>query len=306
MKRVVPPLNPLHVFEVAARLASFTRAAEELNVTQSAISRQIGVLEGYLNVSLFHRQRVGVTLTPEGKTYLRSVGPAFEAIYRATEEIRRDGKERPVFVRVYPTFAVKWLIPRLPDFNAAHRDIEISITTGTQRADFEQEQCVLVVSLLPDDDPPPCGVRLFGDLIQPVCSPKLLKCEGYPESLDDLANRRLLTSGLRRSDWHRWFEAKGRGDLRPTGAEFPSSVLTYQAATEGLGIAIGQVSFLDDDLSSQKLVGLFGPPVMRPLSYYAVWSQRRGLDARARSFLRWLQRQSTAVESSQSSLLESK
>jgi len=303
VKRVVPPLNPLHVFEVAARLASFTRAAEELNVTQSAISRQIGVLEGYLNVSLFHRQRVGVTLTPEGKEYLRSVGPAFEAICRATETIRRDGRARPVYVRVYPTFAVKWLIPRLPDFNAAHRNIEISITTGTQRADFEQEQSVLVVSLLPDDTPPACGVRLFGDLIQPVCSPKLLECEGYPVSLDDLARRRLLTSVLRKSDWHRWFEAKGRGDLRPTGSEFPSSVLTYQAATEGLGIAIGQVSFLEEDLKSNRLVGLFGPPIRRPLSYYAVWSHRRGLGGQARSFLNWLQRQSAMIETAQSNLV---
>lgn len=303
LKRFVPPLNPLHVFEVAARLESFTRAAEELNVTQSAISRQIRVLEDYLNVPLFHRQRFGVELTQEGHEYLRSVGPAFEAIYRSTEKLREGGRMRPVNVRVYPTFAVKWLIPRLSDFSKTHKNIDVSIATGTQNADFEHEHNVVVVSLLPDDNPPPMGIRLFSDVIQPVCSPEYLEKEGKPRSLEELSSRKLLTSALRKSDWHRWFEAKKRGDLRPLGVEFPSSVLTYQAAIEGLGIAIGQVSFLESDLNSRRLVTLFDPPVLRPISYYALWSQRWGHDRGARAFLRWLQRQSAEMEAAQAKLL---
>ena len=141
----IPPLNPLHVFEVASRLMSFTKAAAELNVTQSAVSRQISTLEGAINVKLFNRGRDGISLTESGEAYRSEIGPAFARILSATNEIRDCRQSAPLRLRVYSTFAARWLIPRLPAFTARHPGIEFRMNTGVQPVDFSRDSADMAI-----------------------------------------------------------------------------------------------------------------------------------------------------------------
>lgn len=290
MSRTVPPLNPLYVFEAVTRLGSFTRAAEELNVTQSAVSRQVAALEGYLNVRLFHRERHGITLTPPGEAYKKEIGPAFATIVSATERILNEERSQPLFLRLYPTFAVKWLIPRLPLFHAEHPNIEVRLNTTIAPVDFTREDLDLAIQLTNGDIKGCDSLLLFPDVIQPVCAPSLLKGDSPLKSIDDLTAHRLLHSHYRKNDWKDWLAFMGRSDLLSEGMTFPSSVLTYQAASEALGIAIGQTKLLEQDLISGSLVPLF-EPIERELGYYALWPEGREPDLKTRKFLSWLKRQ---------------
>jgi len=292
VSRSVPPLNPLHVFEVAARFGNFTRAAEELSVTQSAVSRQIGTLEDYLNVRLFNRDRAGVSLTKAGKEYFRDIEVAFATIAMSTSRLMGKGGPQALHVSVYPTFAVKWLGPRIKDFNAAYPLVQLRVTATVRDLDFVGEGIDLAIRLLPDSEAEPRFIKLFSDMIQPVCSPKLLEEVGAPlNSVKALGKFRLLHSRYRRSDWRDWLTAMNVTEFADRSIEFPSSVLTYQAAVEGMGIAMGQTRLLEQEFKTGKRVSLFDPPLERPMSYYVVWPKRMEPNYRARAFIYWLQRQ---------------
>jgi len=287
MSRLIPPLNPLYFFEVASRQGSFTRAADELNVTQSAVSRQIAVLERYVGAKLFLRERHGIVLTEAGEAYRQQIAPAFERIHLATQQMRQAEQDEPLRVRVYSTFAVKWLLARLPEFSALHPDIELSLSNTVAPVDFKRDEVDLAIQFGAGDWPGLEMRRLLPDVIQPVCSPRLL--ERHPIGcLDDLARHRLLVSRYRRQDWRDWLTEVGRADLLQPGMEFASSVLTYQAAVEGLGVAIGQTLLLDHDIRAGLLVPLFRP-ITRPLAHYIVWPSDRTPNRKGRLFLAWLQ-----------------
>lgn len=267
-------------------------------MTQSAVSRQIATLEDYLKVQLFARERSGVSLTKIGESYYREVGPAFAAIASSTGRLLMNGRARPLYVRAYPTFAVKWLVPRIAGFNAEHPGIDVRITTGIEPVDFTNEQLDLSIELMLDSDAGAHHIRLFSYLIQPVCSPALLAEGSRPplETIDDLREHRLLHSRYRRHDWHDWLRHVGaQSVLDVAGAvEFPSSVLTYQAASEGVGVAIAQIRLLEQDIGAGRLVPLFGPPLERPISYYVAWSPKREPKYKARVFLSWLEKEAAS------------
>ncbi len=291
MARRIPPLNPLHVFEAAARLGSFTKAAEELNVTQSAVSRQVAVLEGYLKLRLFRRERYGITLTPIGKAYREEVAPAFSQIAAATERLLHAGRVEPLRLRCYNIFALKWLIPRLPRFQADHPGIEVRLSTSVALVDFAQDELDLAIQFGDGSWPGLEARKLIPDVLQPVCSPKLLRRRQAPRSIEDLRHQRLLHTRFRRNDWRDWLAAVGGPDIADTGTEFPGSLLAYQAAAEGLGIAMGQVRLLALDIAAGSLVPLFDRPVERPLAHYAVWPKGRAMNHRLRVFLAWLEQE---------------
>ncbi|SHK13273.1 LysR family transcriptional regulator, glycine cleavage system transcriptional activator [Roseomonas rosea] len=288
MTAPVPPFNPLHVFTVAARLGSFTRAADLLGVSQAAVSRQVAVLEGYLGARLFQRERRGATLTPEGQMLQEELGPAFERIAAATERVRREARTAPVRVRVYNTFAAKWLLPRLNRFEAAHPGIAIRLSHSVTPVNFDRDPVDLSIQL-GDGHWPALGSRpLLPDVLQPVCSPRLLEAGPPLHKPDDLPGHRMLVSRYRRNDWRDWLAGISRLDLLQEGMEFTSSVLTYQAAVEGLGVAIGQMPLLSQDIRAGLLVPLFDLPVRRALAYHAVWPAERPPDRKAQAFLNWL------------------
>lgn len=289
MSRPVPPLNALHVFEVVCRLGNFTHAANELGVTQSAVSRQISLLEHWLNAELFMRERLGVRLTRAGEEYAREICPAFQTILSASGNLRRIEGNRPIFLQVYPTFAQRWLIPRLPSFNEEYPQIDVRVSTDIARVDFSKGNVDLAIQLVPDDKLPKNSATLFRDQMQPVCSPTYLERMGQITSIDDLLKHRLLVAHYRRDDWKDWFAAFEYVDIEARTMEFQSSVLAYQAAAEGLGVAMGQTSLMSKDFEAGALVPLFDP-VERPLSYCAIWAPRAEPNQKSRAFLGWLNR----------------
>ncbi len=293
MSRPIPPLNPLHVFEVAARLGSFAEAAEELGVTQSAVSRQVAVLEGYLGQPLFIRGRRGVTLTPAGEGYRQAVAPAFQAIAQATQRLRQAKEEAPLRLRVYATFAAKWLLHRLPGFQAAHPEVQVKLSHTVAPVDFRgrDREVDLAIQFGRGAWPGLHRRLLLPDVIQPVCAPNLLQGKLPLRQPTDLARHRLLISRYRRDDWRDWLVAIGLPDLPRNGMEFTSSVLTYQAAEAGLGVAMGQIHLLGPEIAAGSLVPLFERPLERPLGHYVVWPMDRPPSRNARAFLAWLLQQ---------------
>ncbi|MFD1380274.1 LysR substrate-binding domain-containing protein [Fodinicurvata halophila] len=180
--------------------------------------------------------------------------------------------------------------PASPLFHAEHPNIEVRLNTTISPVDFTREDLDLAIQLTTGDMKGCESLLLFPDVIQPVCAPSLLKPDSSLKDLDDLKDHRLLHSHYRKSDWKDWLAAVDRPDLQSEGMTFPSSILTYQAATEGLGIAIGQTKLLEQDFAAGNLVPLF-QPIERELGYYALWIKGREPDLKTRKFLSWLKRQ---------------
>ncbi len=289
----VPPLNPLHVFEVAARVGSFTKAAEILSVSPSAVSRQIATLESFLDVRLFNRAREGNVLTEAGEEYYRGISPAFEIITSATDRVTRAQDSAPLIVRVPATFAVRFLIPRLSEFKEEYPGINVRIITGFGPVDFVREDVDISIQVGLGNWPGTESKALFANWVQPMCNPKLFKGGQPIERIDDLRGYRLLISNNRRSDWRDWLTEMGHADFpldEMEMIEFPNSMLAYQAAADGVGVVIGQVPVLGPEFAGQSLVPLFGKPI-RQGSYCAVWRAESGPSRKARQFLSWLQQQ---------------
>ncbi len=273
MARRIPPLNPLRVFEVVARTQNLTIAAQELHVSQSAVSRQIAVLETYLGVELFRRERHGVTLTRVGKGYAEEVVPAFDAIAGATARLLTSTSQGALRVRTYTTFAAKWLIPRLQDFRQQYPSIEVRIDNAIPDVDFDRDPADLAIQFGDGRWPRVDSDFLFPDEIEPVCTPAYLKGHrGARGRLEPLLQHRLLVSHYRRNDWDDWLAFAGMTDAAG-GTErmsFGSSVLTWQATLDGLGIAIGQTAMLKAELEAGRLIRPFALPYRGEKAYYLV------------------------------------
>lgn len=288
MTKTLPPLNPLRVFDCVGRTGSFTAAAAQLGVTQSAVSRQVAVLESYLGKPLFRREQGGAVLTPAGEAYWLEIAPAIDRIAAATEAQRAAKGSGVLHLRVYATFAVKWLLGRLPRLHARHPEIDLQLSTTVAPVDFLRDQVDLAVQFGTGDWPGLHSQRLLPDIIQPIASPKLVAAGGFG-GLDGLRHHRLLHSHYRRHDWRDWLRSVGRPDLDHPGTEFPSSVLTLQAAAEGLGVAIGQISLLAEDIAEGRFVPLFGHALERPLAHYLVWPKAKSLSPMARALIAWFE-----------------
>ncbi len=273
MARRIPPLNPLRVFEVVARTENLTLAAQELHVSQSAVSRQIAVLETYLGVELFRRERHGVTLTRTGKSYADEVVPAFDAIAGATARLLGSTSQGALRVRTYTTFAAKWLIPRLPDFRERYPSIEVRIDNAIPDVDFDRDPADLAIQFGDGRWPRISSDFLFPDEIEPVCTSAYLnEHRGARGRMEPLLQHRLLVSHYRRNDWDAWLAFAGMADAA-SGTErmsFGSSVLTWQATLDGLGIAIGQTAMLRAELGEGRLVRPFARPFHGDKAYYLV------------------------------------
>lgn len=287
--RRIPPLNALKVFEAAARLGNLTKAAQELNVSQSAVSRQILLIEDYLGVRLLQREARGVSLTKTGAEYQEEIGPAFASIIRATERIQRA--EKTLRIRAYTTFAAKWLLRYLPGFEAAYPSIKVQLSTGVKRADFDRDEQDISIEFVMDDQVEPSALKLFSDIIEPVCAPALLQGKIRLETPADLVNFKLLDSHYRTADWPDWLRSVGCSELnhKEQRPSLPSSLLAYQAAAEGLGIALGQTRLLKQELESGRLITPFNSPLERSAGYYLLTSATREQSFGVRIFCEWIQ-----------------
>ena len=286
----IPPLNPLKVFEVVARTNNLTLAASELNVSQSAVSRQVAVLEEYLGVQLFSRERVGVRLTEVGETYARRIGPAFEEIAAATAAITQKYSNNVIRLRTYTTLTARWLIPRLPHFKAQYPDVEVSILNSNAPLDFGSEKCDLAIVLGNGTWPDAEATLLLEDVVEPVCAPGFTQGVSIAEGL---RGKRLLVSRYRKDDWPRWLAHVGAPEVFEAAEKmvFSSSILTWQAAMDGLGNAIGQQYMLDADLQAARLVRPFARPLHTGQGHYIVTPALQRHSDKITAFKDWLMRE---------------
>ncbi|MBT2321833.1 transcriptional regulator GcvA [Variovorax paradoxus] len=297
MPRRLPPLNALRAFEAAARCGNFTRAAEELCVTQGAVSRHVATLEGWLKVQLFERGRHGIVLTPPGQAYFGTVRAALDQIDYGTRALQAGPDERRLRIKLPPTFAIRWLVPRLARFHALHPKIDVQITTSHERADFTREEVDLSIHSEPS---PPEGAgcrRLFGETLLPVCAPGLLE-QGLPLARPaDLARHVLLCSMNRPKDWPTWLAAAGAPEIDGnSGLKFENAALAYQAAADRLGVMVALHAFVRDDLAAGRLVAPFPLLVETQGAYYLAWRSDTPQPERVQAFEAWIAEEAAAME----------
>ena len=287
----LPSLNGLRAFEAAARHLSFTQAASELNVTQTAISHQIKRLEQELGVRLFVRQNRSLTLTPEASQYLPGVRAAFNDLKLATDRLLRKDQDHVLTVSTLASLAAKWLLPRLSAFQEAHPGIDVRITTSTGLVDFQRDNVDAAIRYGRGQWP---GVRadwLMADEVFPVCSPALangtkpLKC---PEDLRD--HVLLHTSNANSDDWRLWLTAAGlpANLSKQPGVTFDLIFVTIQAAIDGIGVAMGRTSYVQDDIAKGRLVVPFKIALPADAGFYLVSPQARADSPKLSAFREWL------------------
>ncbi len=279
----------MRAFEASARNASFTRAAAELCVSQGAVSRHIAVLEDWLSVKLFHRARNGVELTPQGLVYFRTIRDALDQIETGTRLLQKSPDDSLLRLKLPPTFAIRWLVPRLARFHAMHPGIDVQITTSHLRADFAREDVDIAIH---SEAEPPSGdgyARLIGELLLPVCAPGLLARGPRLKKPADLANHVLMCSLNRPRDWPTWLAAAGvdRVDGN-SGLKFENAALAYQAAVDQLGVMIAQRALVNDDLNSGRLVAPFALRVPTSGAYYLQFNPRQQKPPRVLAFEEWI------------------
>jgi LysR family transcriptional regulator, glycine cleavage system transcriptional activator len=286
----LPPLNPLRAFEATGRLRSIRRAADELCVTAGAVSRQIQALEAYLGVKLFRRESRAVALTANGEQYLAAVHEHIEGIRRATLNLTGGQGKDTLKIRAYTTFAMRWLIPRLSQFQAANPTVEVRLTTSLEAVDFRAEDVDCAVRLGDGKWPGARADRLIPNELLPVCSPGYRQILALNDAVD-LQRATFLHSLARPDDWLLWLEAAGLPtEHSQAGPKYESSVLTYQAALDGQGVAIAQRAFVAEDIEAGRLVQPFGPILDRgEFTYYLIYPEDRLRKFAFRRFRIWLQ-----------------
>src|SRR6195256_1090032 len=287
----LPSLNGLRAFEAAARHLSFTVAAAELNVTQTAISHQIRRLEQELGIPLFVRQNRALALTPEARDYLPGVRAAFNDLRLATDRLQRRDNDHVLTVSTLASLAAKWLLPRLSAFQEAHPGIDVRITTSTSLVDFKGGDVDAAIRYGRGHWP---GVRadwLTADELFPVCSPALLTGDKPLRCPEDLANRTLLhSSGGYDDDWRLWLTAAGlpTNISKQPGLTFDLSFMTVQAGVDGCGGAMGRTSYVEGDIAKGRLVVPFKIALPTDAGFYLV-SPAAGADPpKLRAFRQWL------------------
>ncbi len=288
-------MNPLRSFEAAARHGSFTKAAEELHVTTVAVSRQIAVLEGYFGLSLFERLHHTVRLTPAGRGFLPKVTAALDLLDEASRELRAP-QDEPVVVCTYPSFALRWLIPRLPRFRAAHPDIDITLTTAVKPEEFDYRSIDIGIQYVNDVPDELVTRAILPDVIQPVCSPKLLVCGAPLPPVENLRHHTLLHSRYRRLDWEEWLKAAGAEDITPRDElTFKGSGLTYQAAIEGLGVAVAQRVLVEDEIETGRLIAPFSLAAQREQGICMVSNRQRTECKQVATLMEWIVQEANAT-----------
>lgn len=286
--RRLPPLNPLRVFEAAARFESFNRAAEHLHVTASAVSHQIKTLEQYLGVELFRRSVRRVTLTETGRGYLPPIRDALEQIGTATEQVLQRSGRTILTVSSAPAFANGWLVPRLAEFQLRHPEIEVRLEAGVHLTDFDTSDVDVCVRYSARDEFPGLhAYPLFREELVPVCSPEFAR-ENRIERPEDLRRLRLLHSYMRMGQWRSWLEAAGVGDIDPeAGQRFEDNNMSLEAAVSGLGIAIVNRPLVERHLRTGRVVAPFDLSYCSEYLFHVVYPPAAEHDPKVVAFRDW-------------------
>lgn len=289
MRRNIPSTAALTAFEAAARHQSYTKAADELAVTQSAVCRQIASLETFLGVRLFRRSRRGVALTEAGLAYSRAVAARLDEVERDTLELMaRGGEGRTLELGVVPTFATKWLLPRLPSFMQRHAGVHVNLTSRTRPFLFEGSGLDAAIHAGEARWPGTEGVFLMHEELVAVCSPRLL---GGRRALGKADWRRqpLLQQSTRPYVWRQWFASMGlevEGDLAGPRLELFS--MLAEAAVHGMGIALIPPFLVEDELRRGLLVKASPHRFASDRSYHLIYPEEQAENAALAAFRAWV------------------
>jgi DNA-binding transcriptional LysR family regulator len=286
MPRPLPPLNALRAFEAAARHLSFTRAADELNVTQAAVSHQVKALEARLGVKLFRRLTRSLRLTDEGQALAPDLREAFARMAEAIERMGARGTRGTLNVSTVVTFALNWLVPRLARFQAIHPEIEVRLSTSMKMIDFAREDFDLAIRFGKGNWPGLRSDKLFDDEITPLCGSQLKDRLKRPE---DLRSVTLLQESPNPVDWSTWLDAAGLSGINAKkGPQFDSTRIAVEAAMEGLGVAIGPPGLFKDELARGRLYQPFKLTVKNGAAFWVVCPASAAERAKIKAFRAWI------------------
>ncbi|ARU88906.1 LysR substrate-binding domain-containing protein [Pseudomonas sp. M30-35] len=287
MKYPLPPLNPLKAFEAAARLSSLTHAADELNVSQVAVSRQVRVLEDYLGIALFRRLHRSIELTREGKELYEGISTAFQDISNAAGRVSRRAHRNLLSIQSYTTFSQRWLIPRLANFHETNQNIEVRLSSSTAPVDFEAQNIDAAILSGHGDWPHLHSEKLVDIELIPICSPGLLAARKL-QSVNDLAKVPLLYSTARPNDWTSWLSAAGAHFKQTPGIRVDNSALAYEAASMNLGMAIAVKIFVERQILNGSFIAPFETTCKTGEAYYLTWPKNIPPSEPLLKFLAWM------------------
>jgi DNA-binding transcriptional LysR family regulator len=296
----LPPLELLRSFEAAARTLSFTQAAGELFLTQSAVSRQIQQLEGSLGVLLFERRHRALALTEAGRVFQRAVVESLERLRDAAARVRAAPAMRQVALTTTPGFASLWLIPRLARFTADHPMVDVRVSATLEVQDLERSRLDVAVRFVPVERG--TGPALFEESVMPLCAPHIAAALHAPA---DLMDQTLLTIDVPNHaeaptvDWEPWLEVMGLTDLRMKNTmRFTQYADAVAAAVAGHGVVIGRLPLLRELVRSGQLVAPFGEGAASRRGYFIETSRRAAANPDAQDFVRWLRAEAEAARRS--------
>ena len=288
MQRRLPPLNALKAFEAAARHLSFTRAADELFVTQAAVSHQIKALEEFLSMKLFIRRNRTLLLTEEGQAYFLELKDIFKSLQEATERLLAKGSKGAITVAMPPSFAAQWLVPRISRFSVAHPDIDVRIKAVDYDEGFLEDDVDVAIyygkgrwSGLQSD-------RLHTEFLTPLCAPSLFNGPKPLEQLSDLKHHVLLHD-LSREAWKNWLKHVGVSGVNVNqGPVFSHSMLVLQAAALGQGIALANTILARPEIEAGRLIMPFEEKVESRDAFYVVCDETQAELGKIAAFREWI------------------
>jgi LysR family glycine cleavage system transcriptional activator len=303
MARRLPPLNSLRAFEAAARHLSFKEAADELGVTPAAISQQVRALEEQCGRALFRRLTRALELTEAGRAALPLLTEGLDRLADGAEAMRSTGPSRVITVSTAPSFAAKWLLPRLEGFRARHPDYDVRLDATDALADFSRGGVDLAIRYGRGRYPGLVAECLMGETSFPVCAPALLERGPPLQTPEDLRNHTLLHIDWKMEhdsapNWRMWLRAAGvRAGFAERGPRFSNDSLAVQAAVEGQGVALAGEALAGGDLAAGRLVRPFPQEIAQATAfcYYLVHPPGREEDARVSAFRDWLLEEARAA-----------
>lgn len=299
----LPPLNALKAFEAAARHLSFTKAADELDVTPGAISQQIRILEDYTNIPLFRRTGRQVLLTDAAQAALPLVREGFEKLTEAGRIMRAPARKGKVMISCAPSFAAKWLAPKLDGFHFAHPDIEAWVSADMSLTDFTSADTDLAIRYGRGVYDGLKSEKLMEETVLPVCSPRLMQGPDAIRKPEDLSQHTLLHDESSENDpscpdWKSWLRARGVSNIDASkGPRFNQSMLVIEAAATGRGVALAKKAIAASDLASGRLVAPFADgSTLLDFAYHIVWPRGRTQSVESRTFIKWLKAEAARSE----------
>lgn len=290
MSHRLPPLNSLRVFEAAARHLSFTRAAEELFVTQAAVSHQIKSLESFLGLKLFRRRNRSLLLTEEGQSYFLEIKEVFALLLQATNRLMERSEKGALTISLPPSFAIQWLVPRLADFNQQEPDIDVRIKAVDMEEGSLTEDVDVAIYYGKGQWPGLSATKLYQEYLIPLCSPSLLVGKKPLVQLADLAQHTLLHDTSRKK-WQEFVKKYAiEGVNVNQGPIFSHSTMVLQAAVHGQGIVLANNVLAQAELDAGRLVAPFDQVLVTHNAFYVVSHEQQSEVGRVAKFRDWMLR----------------